>query len=89
VVRFEYVSREADPDFRYSRNHVQFHEDFNGVIHNFSPAKLHIPTGWITVESVVRFFLTDLKVKPLRPTWEKILADGEKQFREWTGRTIP
>jgi hypothetical protein len=88
VVRFEYVSRDADPGFSYSRNHVPFHEDFNGVIHNFSPSKLHIPTGWVTVESVVRFLLTDLKVKPLRPNWEEILADSEEQFREWTGRSV-
>lgn len=88
VVRFEYVSRDADPGFSYSRNHVQFHEDFDGVIHNFSPSKLHIPTGWVTVERVVRFLLTDLKVKPLRPSWEKILADSEEEFREWTGRSV-
>jgi hypothetical protein len=89
VVRFEYVSHDADPDFSYSRNHVQFHKDFHGVIHNLSPSKLHIPTGWVTVESVVRFLLTDLKVKPLRANWEKILADSEEQFRDWTRRTVP
>jgi hypothetical protein len=59
------------------------------VIANFSPSKLHIPTGWVTIESVSRFLLTDLKVQPLRADWEKILTDSEKQFREWTGRHIP
>jgi hypothetical protein len=89
VVRFEYVSRDADPDLSYSRNQVQFHEDFDRVIHNFSPSKLHIPTGWVTVESVVRFLLTDLKVKSLRPTWEKILADSEKQFVSGPDELLP
>jgi hypothetical protein len=89
LVRFEYVSPEADPDFEYSRNHVQFHIRFDEVIANFSPTKLHIPTGWVTIESVMRFLFTELKVKPLRDDWEKILADSEEQFRKWTNRTVP
>jgi len=89
LVRFEYVSRDAEPEFDYCRNHVQFHADFHGVIRNFSPSKLHIPTGWVTIESVIRFLFTDLKVEPLRHNWKKILADSERLFREWTGRTVP
>jgi hypothetical protein len=88
LVRFEYESRETEPDFAYARNHVQFHADFDGVIHNFSPSKLHIPTGWVTIENVVRFLFADLKLKPLRANWETILAQSEEQFRDWTDRTV-
>jgi hypothetical protein len=89
LVRFEYVARDAEPEFDYCRKNVQFHADFHGVFRNFSPSKLHIPTGWVTIERVIRFLFTDFKVKPLRTNWEKILADSERQFREWTGRTVP
>jgi hypothetical protein len=38
-VRFEYVSPEIDPDFPYSRHHVQLHRDFHGVRDGFSPRR--------------------------------------------------
>jgi hypothetical protein len=61
-VRFEYVSRDIEPSARYSRHHVQFHRDYHEVHGDFSPSKLHIPTGWVTIENVIRFLITDLGV---------------------------
>jgi hypothetical protein len=49
-VRFEYISPAIDPDFPYSRHHIQFHRDYQDVRHGFSPNKLHIPTGGVTIE---------------------------------------
>jgi hypothetical protein len=83
-VRFEYVSRLVDPDFPYSCHHVQLHRDYHEVRQGFSPQKLHIPTGGVTVEDVIRFLVTDLGVPPLIETWDEELRKSEKQFREWT-----
>ena len=80
-VRFEFVGPAADPDFAYCRNHVQFHRDYHGTVQPFSPYKFHIPTGWVTVESVIRFAVTDLKVPPYVQNWRQVLNDSEKQFR--------
>lgn len=84
-VRFEYVSREIDPSARWCRHHVQFHRDHQNVRDNFSPNKLHIPTGWVTVEDVIRFLLTDLGVPPLAGQWEEELLKSEELTREWIG----
>jgi hypothetical protein len=83
-VRFEYVSRHKDPEARWCRHHVQFHRDYHDVREEFSPQKLHIPTGWVTIENVIRFLITDLGVPPLTENWDEVLRESEKQFREWT-----
>ena len=89
-VRFEYLSpRLAATDNQYCSNHVQFHRDYQDVRDGFSPNKLHIPTGWVTIENVIRFLIADLDVKPRISTWDEELRKSEKQFREWTGRDIP
>jgi len=88
-VRFEYVSQDLDPSARWCRHHVQFHRDYHSVRGGFSPSKFHIPTGWVTIEEVIRFLITDLGVPPLIDKWDEELRESEKQFREWTGREVP
>jgi hypothetical protein len=87
-VRFEYVGPKKDPNFKYCRNHVQFHRDYRNTVEPFSPCDFHIPTGWVTIEHVIKFLITDLKVPPLIHNWRQILNESEKQFREWTARTV-
>jgi hypothetical protein len=84
AVRFEYVGQAKDPDFPYCRNHVQLHKRYHDVLPGFSPSKLHLPTGWVTIESVIRFAITDLRVRPLSDGWRETLAESEGQFRDWT-----
>jgi hypothetical protein len=83
-VRFEYVSPDIDPDFPYSRHHVQFHRDARSASSDdFSLSKLHIPTGGVTIEHVLRFLVTDLGVPPLTEQWEAELQASEERSREW------
>jgi hypothetical protein len=82
-VRFEYVSPEVDPGFSYGRHHVQFHRDYHAVREGFSLQKLHIPTGGVMIEHVVRFLIADLKVPPLVENWDEELRKSEEQSREW------
>lgn len=88
-VRFEYVSREIDPSARWCRHHVQFHRDSHSSLPDFSLSKLHIPTGWVTIENVIRFLVSDLGIHPLTETWEEELKKSEEQFRVWTSREVP
>lgn len=88
-VRFEYVSPDIDPSARWCRHHVQFHDDYHKVHEDFSLKKLHIPTGWVTIENVIRFLIADLGVPPLIETWDEELQRSEEQFREWTKREVP
>lgn len=48
--------------------------------------KQHIPTGRVSLESVVRFAIVELGVRPLRPNWERVLDAGQAGFdahRTW------
>jgi len=82
-VRFEYVSPEIDPGFPYSRHHIQFHQDYHEVREGFSLQKLHIPTGGVMIEHVIRFLIADLGVPPLIDNWDEELRKSEEQSRQW------
>ena len=48
--------------------------------------KNHVPTGRVSLESTVRFLITELDVQPLRDDWESVLDEGERAFmsqRTW------
>jgi hypothetical protein len=42
--------------------------------------KNHVPTGQVSLQSVVRFAIVELGVRPLRSDWEAVLAEGEQRF---------
>jgi hypothetical protein len=48
---------------------------------------LHIPTGRVAFEEVVRLLIVDLGAQPRETDWETILRDSEERFR--TFRTWP
>lgn len=50
-----------------------------GFYERFS--RLHIPTGMLAVEQVVRFLITELHVTPLRADWDVLLQEGEALFQ--------
>lgn len=48
--------------------------------------KHHVPTGRVSLESVIRFAIQELGVRPLRPDWEQVLDAGQAKFdarRSW------
>jgi hypothetical protein len=83
TVRFEYASRDIEPMARYSRHHVQFHRDSQSGSPDFSLSKLHIPTGGVIIEDVIRFLIADLGVPPLTEQWEEELRSSVDLTREW------
>ena len=49
-------------------------------------SSLHIPTGWITIEHIVRFLIEDLDVIPNRSDWDDTLQRTQtirKLNRDW------
>lgn len=51
---------------------------------------LHIPTGRIPLEHVVRFLIEEVGVTPIRDNWREVLDDGERAFVERASwRTAP
>ena len=88
IFRFEYESPSMQPDFPYCRNHLHLHPDFDDGIVGISPSELHIPTGWVTIESVIRFLIAELAVAPLSASWREVLQESEEQFKRWTARDV-
>jgi hypothetical protein len=51
------------------------------------PKKAHVPTGRVTIESVLRLLLTDLEVSPRRTDFHDVLDVSEGphlQYRSWS-----
>jgi hypothetical protein len=44
--------------------------------------KLHLPTGRVALEAIVRFLINDLEVVPRRADWRALLDRAEAHFRE-------
>jgi hypothetical protein len=44
---------------------------------------VHVPTGRVSVESVLRMLLAELDVRPCRPDWATVLDSAEAAFRRW------
>jgi len=86
LFRWEYNAREYK-DSLAPRHHLhipaQLRCSGNRIL---DTEELHIPTGWITVEEVIRFLIQELDVKPKSKNWDALLCRSEEKFREWTSR---
>lgn len=69
------VSRLAGDEMRWPHVHAY------GARDNLTLHKLHLPTGRVSVEAVVRFLIEDLEVVPRRDDWHDVLDRHEEAFR--------
>jgi hypothetical protein len=80
--RWEYLSRrQLRHGDRYCRHHLQGPLDIpfgNGIL---DLNKVHLPTGYVTIEEVIRFCLVDLEAPPLTSEWEQVLTDSYEEFK--------
>ncbi|WP_156100800.1 hypothetical protein [Thermorudis peleae] len=44
--------------------------------------ELHIPTGYVSLEAVVRFLIDGLSVAPQRFDWSEVLARNEARHNQ-------
>lgn len=89
VFRFEYISRELQALF-HPRHHL--HVPTKLILphsnREIDLAKVHIPTGWVTVEELVRFLVQGLGVRSRKSNWDRLCRESEETFRQWTARSI-
>lgn len=86
--RWEYVAREVR-DTPHCRHHLHLQGDYTlGPRRTVPLAVVHLPTGWVTIEEIIRFLITELGVRPKEPRWEDLLRASEEQFKSWTAREI-
>lgn len=48
--------------------------------------KHHVPTGYVSLQAVIRFAIEELGVRPRRPDWGQVLDAGQSEFearRSW------
>jgi len=71
---WEWAAREP----RYPHVHVRRgHRDFAGL------GKIHIPTGRVFFEDVVRFLIEEHEVEPVREDWRTILDECAHLVGSW------
>jgi hypothetical protein len=83
LIRWEY-DRTLRTGPKPCRHHVQ-QQTTIAVSHGevLDMNKLHLPTGWVVLEEVIRFLIHDLGVRPpCGNDWHKAIEDSEKAFRE-------
>ncbi|MGA9284867.1 MAG: hypothetical protein WBV85_05440 [Solirubrobacteraceae bacterium] len=70
LIRWEYVRDPPQGDYAYPRAHAHVNATYaDGT----SVGHLHIPTGLVSLELVLRHLITDWNVKPRTEDWEDIL----------------
>jgi hypothetical protein len=83
VFRWEYVRTRDDPDARWSRHHLQGSVDVDlGTGEEVSLNDLHVPTGWVTIEEILRFCIVDLGIAPLTEDWDRVLNESYERFKK-------
>ena len=83
-VRWEYVRERPVPAPRkWNRHHLQGNQQivFSPGVEPASLNDLHLPTGWVPLEEVLRFIIVDLEVAPLDPSWDSILDESYQRFK--------
>jgi hypothetical protein len=75
ILSFHWNSQTIDPDQRdFPHLHIgAINLDPGSLIRPGTFHKMHVPTGYITVEDVIRLAITELSVRPLRSDWEQVL----------------
>jgi hypothetical protein len=87
--RWEYEKFPSASSF-WCRHHLQGPLPFQfGHSPTITLNDLHLPTGWVTIEEVIRFCIVDLGVTPLEttlenngvPAWHARLQDSYERFK--------
>jgi hypothetical protein len=86
AIRWEYDS-EAARD-RHARHPVQAATELPLREDSLDLNRAHVPTGWVTIEEVIRFLTVDLGVTPpCGESWADRIIEAENRFfREFTGK---
>lgn len=86
LLRWEYDTE--TPRDAHCRHHSQFPLELSLGDGRLDLDKAHLPTGWVTMEEVIRFLIVDLEVRPpCGSKWPDVLERSEEAFFErFTGK---
>lgn len=77
--RWEYVREFSDGN--PCRHHLQGPVTVPFGRHNLNLNDLHLPTGYTTIEDVIRFCIVDLGASPLSSGWHEVLEESYRLFK--------
>ena len=83
LLRWEYVKQLPAPDSRWCRHHLQGPMEFTLGDGTQLLKKIKLPTGYIAIEDVIRFFIHDLGASPTEPNWDDTLERNYDTFRRF------
>lgn len=86
LFRWEYVREWPEEHQRWCRHHLQGNVVIPIGERGVSLNDLHVPTGYVTVEEILRFCIVDLGVRPLSDEWHETL---EKSYGLFKGTFAP
>lgn len=87
IIRWEYKSHRRQRN-EHPRHHVHLAAVIDTPAGKMDFDKLHLSTGWVTIEEVIRFLIAEIGVKPKANNWDEELIKSEELFRKWTARNI-
>jgi hypothetical protein len=88
LIRWEYKASDDAFRFYHPRHHCHLPTELAFGRRRLNLDRLHIASGWVTIEEVIRFLIHELEVKPQRHDWDARLRASEEQFRVWTERSV-
>lgn len=80
VLRWEYDPERAGDN--WCRHHVQVAATVALGRSSIDLNRAHSPTGWVTIEELIRFLIYELEVPPLADDWSSICKASEREFYE-------
>jgi hypothetical protein len=80
LLRWEYV-KFPPADALWCRHHLQGPVRLQIQEHSLSLNDLHLPTGYVPFEEVLRFCIVDLGVSPLASDWDRVLRESYDLFK--------
>jgi hypothetical protein len=86
TLRWEYDR--STPNDRHPRHHAQMRADVTIGTGALDLDRAHLPTGWVTLEEVIRFLIVELEIDPpCGDKWPEELAESERRFYgDFTGK---
>lgn len=80
VLRWEYDPERAGDN--WCRHHMQVLTTVALGGGSIDLDRAHSPTGWVTIEELLRFLIYELDVQPVSADWSTICKDSEREFYE-------
>ena len=86
AIRWEYDR--TTPRDRHCRNHAQAAAQLPFGEGTLDLDRVHLPTGWVTIEEVIRFLIHELGMQPPcgDEWWERVITSESRFFAEFSGK---